>query len=198
MMNELNNFVKLRSLEFNVHLMRAAFRRIAKIQDFDDGGRKVKYISGISLNKIPNDKKSTKGKNVWGRYWTKPDHTGKEVERADPINEEAYTEFVSEFNDTYIKYVYDCLSKKYLLGRVRILKKEPRSTLSWHRDPEPRLHIPIITNPGCRMVIENNALHMPADGGVWIVDATKYHNAFNGGEEDRIHIVATLPRFKFQ
>ena len=48
------------------------------------------------------------------------------------------------------------------------------------------------------MVIENNALHMPADGGVWIVDATKYHNVFNGGEEDRIHIVATLPRFKFQ
>ena len=198
MMNELNNFVKLRSLEFNVHLMRAAFRRIAKIQDFDDVGGKVKYISGILLNRIPNDKKSTKGKNVWGRYWTKPDHTGKEVKRADPINEEAYTEFVSKFDDTYFKYVYDCLSKKYLLGRVRILKKKPRSTLSWHRDPEPRLHIPIITNPGCRMVIENNALHMPADGGVWIVDATKYHNAFNGGEEDRIHIVATLPRFKFQ
>ena len=34
-------------------------------------------------------------------------------------------------------------SKKYKLGRVRILLKEPRSTLSWHRDPEPRLHIPI-------------------------------------------------------
>ena len=178
--------------------MRAAFRRITKIQDFDHAEGKVKYISGISLNKIPNDNKSTKGKNIWGRYWIKPDQTGKEVERADPINEGAYTEFVSKFDDTYFKYVYDCLSKKYLLGRVRILKKEPMSTLSWHRDPEPRLHIPIITNPGCRMVIENNALHMPADGGVWIVDATKYHNAFNGGEEDRIHIVATLPRFKFQ
>ena len=132
MMNELNNFVKLRSLEFNVHLLRAAFRRIAKIQDFDDVGGKVKYISGISLNRIPNDKKSTKGKNIWGRYWIKPDQTGKEVERADPINEGAYTEFVSKFDDTYFKYVYDCLSKKYLLGRVRILKKEPMSTLSWH------------------------------------------------------------------
>jgi hypothetical protein len=41
------------------------------------------------------------------------------------------------------------LSSKYKLGRVRILLKQPRSTLSWHRDPEPRLHIPIITNPGC-------------------------------------------------
>ena len=34
--------------------------------------------------------------------------------------------------------------KHFKLGRVRILLKEPRSTLSWHRDPEPRLHIPII------------------------------------------------------
>ena len=87
MMNELNNFVKLRNLGFNIHLMRAAFRRITKIQDFDHAEGKVKYISGISLNKIPNDNKSTKGKNIWGRYWIKPDQTGKEVERADPINE---------------------------------------------------------------------------------------------------------------
>ena len=49
-----------------------------------------------------------------------------------------------------------------------MLLKEPRSTLSWHRDPEPRLHIPIITNPGCLMVIDNVAKHMPADGGVWL------------------------------
>ena len=55
---------------------------------------------------------------------------------------------------------------KYKLGRVRILLKEPRSTLSWHRDPEPRLYIPIITNPGCLMVIDNVAKHMPADGSV--------------------------------
>jgi hypothetical protein len=42
MMNELNNFVKLRSLEFNIYLMRAVFRRITKIQDFDHVGGKVK------------------------------------------------------------------------------------------------------------------------------------------------------------
>ena len=35
---------------------------------------------------------------------------------------------------------------------------------------------------------------MPADGRAWITNATKYHNAFNGGEEDRIHLVATLPQ----
>ena len=64
----------------------------------------------------------------------------------------------------YFKNVYDELSKRFKLGRVRILLKEPRSTLSWHRDPEPRLHIPIYTNPGAIMVIDKSAQHMPADG----------------------------------
>ena len=66
-----------------------------------------------------------------------------------------------------------------------------------HRDPEPRLHIPIITNPGCLMVIDNVAKHMPADGSVWITNNTKYHNAFNGGEENRIHLVACVLDYKF-
>ena len=98
--------------------------------------------------------------------------------------------------DFPIKYVYEKISKTYTLGRTRVLKKEPRSTLSWHKDPEPRLHIPIITNYGCRMVIDDRAYHMPADGSVYLTNTTKYHNFFNGGEEDRIHIVATLPNFK--
>ena len=104
------------------------------------------------------------------------------------IDESEYTEFIKDFENTYFKEVYEKLSQKYKLGRVRILLKEPRSTLSWHRDPEPRLHIPIITNPGSIMVIEEVAKHLPADGSVWITNNTKYHNAFNGGEENRIHL----------
>ena len=101
-------------------------------------------------------------------------------------------EIVPEFKNTYFEEVYNALKKKFKLGRVRILLKEPRSTLSWHRDPEPRLHVPIITNPGCKMVIEDIAKHMPADGSVTITNNTKYHNFFNGGEQDRIHLVACV------
>ncbi len=108
-----------------------------------------------------------------------------------------YSEFIKDYENTYFKEVYDVLSSKYKLGRIRILLKEPRSTLSWHRDPEPRLHIPIITNPGCLMVIDNVAMHMPADGSVWVTNNTKYHNAFNGGEENRIHLVACVLDYKF-
>ena len=149
-------------------------------------------ISAICLTQIPGDSNSITGGNVRGLYWTRPDSTGVEVMREERIDETKYSEFVKLFEDTYFKEVYDTLQKKYKLGRVRVLWKLPRTTLSWHRDPEPRLHIPIITNPGAIMVVDKEARHMPADGSVWVVDNTKYHNFFNGGEEDRIHFVATI------
>ena len=33
---------------------------------------------------------------------------------------------------------------------------------------------------------------MPADGTVTITNNTKYHNFFNGGEQERIHLVACV------
>ena len=191
-----NNIIKVPNLKFDVEKLKQAFNQVLKIKEFDNAGGVVTNISSISLNRIKGNNQSTEGKYSWGRYWTIPDNNGQEVERADAIDEEQFNEFVPEYNDTYFKYVYDKLSKIYKLGRTRVLKKEPRSTLSWHKDPEPRLHIPIITNYGCRMVIDDRAYHMPADGSVYLTNTTKYHNFFNGGEEDRIHIVATLPNFK--
>ena len=47
------------------------------------------------------------------------------------------------------------------------------------------------------MVIEETAKHMPADGSAWITNNVKYHNAFNGGEENRVHLVACVLDYKF-
>ena len=190
------DFHKVENLKFDVLKLRDALKQVLARKSYDDAAG-TKYIAGIALNQIPGDAESVKGENVKGIYWTRPDKTGKEVSRAKSIDESAYTEFVKDLEDTYFKDVYDILSKKFKLGRVRILLKEPRSTLSWHRDPEPRLHIPIITNPGCIMVIENVAKHLPADGSVYITNNVKYHNFFNGGEENRVHLVACLTDYKF-
>ena len=190
------DFHKIEGLKFDIAKLRAALKTVLQRKSYDDAAG-TKYIAGISLNQIPGDSESISGENVKGIYWTKPDNTGKEEIRAKKIKESAYTEFVKDLSDTYFKEVYNELSKRYKLGRVRILLKEPRSTLSWHRDPEPRLHIPIITNPGCIMVIDEVAKHMPADGSAWITNNTKYHNAFNGGEEGRVHLVACVLDYKF-
>ena len=190
-----NDFQKL-DVKFDIIKLKQACDEVLKIKGFDTS-LGIPHFAGIPLNQIPGDPDSVKGNNVRGIYWTKPDSTGVEVQRESKIDEHKYTEFVDDFKNTYFKEVYDQLTKKYKLGRMRLLLKEPRSTLSWHRDPEPRLHIPIYTNPGAIMVVDNVAKHMPADGSVWITNNTKYHNAFNGGEENRVHLVACVLNYKF-
>ena len=190
-----NDFQK-QNLKFDIKKLKEAYQQILKIRDFQ-GVEGISNFGAISLTQIPGDPDSIKGNKARGVFWTKPDQTGKEVARDEMIDEAAYSEFIIDFKDTYFKEVVETLQKNYKIGRVRILLKKPRSTLSWHRDPEPRLHIPIITNPGSIMVIDNVAKHLPADGSVWITNNTKYHNAFNGGEENRIHLVACVLDHKF-
>ena len=191
-MNELHfsDFYTVPNITFNISKLKKDLKEILIKKRFNSLG--IKNFGAISLNQIPGDKKSIEGHNVRGTYWTLPDESGKEAMRDVPINESEYTELVTDFHNTYFEEVYNTLRKNFKLGRVRILLKEPRSTLSWHRDPEPRLHIPIITNPGCKMVIEDVAKHMPADGTVTITNNKKYHNFFNGGEQERIHLVACV------
>ena len=195
-MSQLLNDFQKQNVSFDINKLRTACDEVLNIKGFDTS-LGIPHFAGISLNQIPGDPDSIKGHNVRGVFWTKPDSSGNEVKRDQKINESKYSEFVKDFKNTYFKEVYDELSKRYKLGRVRLLLKEPRSTLSWHRDPEPRLHIPIYTNPGCLMVIDKIAHHMPADGSVWITNNLKYHNAFNGGEENRVHLVACVLDYKF-
>ena len=184
------NFHKVQNLEFDILKLKEDLDKVLKNKQFNSPG--VTHFGAIPINQLPKDNNSKEGNNIRGKYWTIADDTGKEVSRDVDIDESKYTQLVPEFEKTYFKEVFEILSKKYKLGRVRLLLKEPRSTLSWHKDPECRLHVPIITNKGCSMVIENVAKHLPADGKVWITNNTKYHNFFNGGEQARIHLVACV------
>ena len=192
----INQDFQKQNIKFDIVKLRDALGQILKIKGFDTS-LGIPHFAAIPLTQIPGDPDSVKGNKARGVYWTKPDSSGQEVSRDVKIDESQYTEFIKEFEHTYFKEVFDELRKHYKLGRVRLLLKEPRSTLSWHRDPEPRLHIPIHTNPGCLMVIDKAAQHMPADGGVWITNNVKYHNAFNGGEENRVHLVACVLDYNF-
>ncbi len=70
----------------------------------------------------------------------------------------------------------------------------PDTCYGWHIDfSQVCLHIPLITNEGCRFVYADRAFHMPADGSVYVVNNGKPHSFMNGGQEPRIHI--TLENF---
>ena len=150
------------------------------------------YSNAICLNYDEKELDEWFGGNVRGKYWTKPDSSFEEMEREPYIDESRYTLFNEKLNDTYFKYVYDKINEFFKIGRCRVIKMPQRTTLSWHRDPEKRLHIAIKTNHGARMFIEHTGYHIPADGNIYVTDNTKYHTAINGGEEDRIHLVATV------
>ncbi len=190
------DFYQVPELNFDIVKLKNDLNKILSKKKFNSPG--VTHFGAIPINQIPNDESSVSGNNIRGKYWTIADDTGKEVSRDIDIDESKYTQLIPEFEKTYFKEVYDTLNKRFKLGRVRLLLKEPRSTLSWHKDPECRLHVPIITNKGCSMVIENVAKHLPADGNVWITNNTKYHNFFNGGEQARIHLVACVLESPFK
>jgi hypothetical protein len=175
-----NNYRKL-NIHFDIKSLQKAYDVAV-----EDIGFKGDLVNCISLIHPEGGEISKRG-----IFWTR-DENYDEIQVERHVNEEAYRIFEPLLMNTYFKNIYDVLSKHYKLGRVRILKLNSRTSLSYHRDPEARLHIPIITNPGALMIVDKEAFHMEADGSVYYVDTMKYHTALNGGERERIHIVATI------
>ena len=189
----MKHLIKVSDYKVDIKKLKSVYLNIIeKIIEWSKDDPNLYDFNAISVNQIPNDPLSIRGGNIRGVYWTYPKEDWKEEKRLNKIDESSYTELCEPFKNTYLNDVYNEIKQRWKIGRLRFLMKPPRSCLSWHRDPEKRLHIPIITNPGCRMVIEDESFHMPADGHLYITDNTKYHNFFNGGEINRIHLVATL------
>ena len=95
---------------------------------------------------------------------------------------------VPNFNMEYTNLVL----KKLGMYRSRLMTMRETSCYSYHKDPTKRIHIPLITNDKCFMVIDDIVHRYPADGSYYIVDTTKMHTAINGSWEDRVHIVGCV------
>jgi hypothetical protein len=161
------------------------------IEAYEQAVERVGFTEGL-VNCINVTKHIDGGDNdPRGIFWTH-DQNYDEIQVEKNIDERKYTLFENKLKDTYFHTIYQELSLHFNLGRVRILKLGSRKSLSFHRDPEPRIHVPIITNPGALMIIENFAGHLKANGNAYFVDTRKYHTALNGGNHDRIHMVATI------
>ena len=108
-----------------------------------------------------------------------------------------FSEWVPDM-PTYTQGIIEDLAKKenFKIGRIRYLKLEKRSGISVHFDMEIRYHLVLKTNKhafmgetvqGEKHVAE--CFHMPADGYFYRADTTREHFVYNGGWEDRIHLV---------
>lgn len=98
-----------------------------------------------------------------------------------------------EIKDTYLAYIHDELSKEYHIGRYRIMAMKHKKVMSIHTDTTKRIHIPVVTNENCLMMIERIIHHMPADGHAYLADTTKPHTAFNADHKLlRLHLLFDL------
>ena len=179
-------------LKFDIDKLRQCYYDLQdQLEDIGSG------FHVMALTRRPGVEHPTAEDNC-GRFWTRVDDSYAEVPRDTMVDESAYSEFNPLFANTYLEQVYEQLIALFPIGRMRVLGKDPYNCNSWHRDPEPRLHIPIITNPGSLFIVNHHCTHLPADGSVYFTDTRGYHTALNGGEDSRVHIVAALPYARHQ
>ncbi|MEM7070525.1 MAG: hypothetical protein AAF403_02050 [Pseudomonadota bacterium] len=184
-----DNIAKL-DLCFDIEKLVEAFEACLAINQFSGDYRQYGF-EVLQLTKRKNQDQITSN-DLSGRYWLRNDQTYIEEPREELVDESAFSEFNPDYAHTYFKYVHQELSKHFKIGRVRILFKDIYNCNSWHRDPEPRLHIPIISNPGSLFIVNHHVTHLPADGSVYFTDTRAYHTGLNGGESRRVHLVVAL------
>ena len=177
-------------LKFDIDELRAALDECLARESFK-GGMQDQGFAALPLTQRPGQTEWTEN-DLSGRYWLRGDARYFEEAREDLVPEIDFSEFNPKFKGTYFEYVHEELTKRFPIGRTRVLAKGQYNCNSWHRDPEPRLHIPVTTNPGSLFVVNHHVTHLPADGSVYFTDTRGYHTALNGGDTSRVHIVAAL------
>lgn len=96
----------------------------------------------------------------------------------------------------YLEVVVQKLIKMGLCPhRTQIARLKANSSIPWHRDSKEdqycvRIHIPIQTNTGCFLEYENSRHFLPADGSIYLIDASSKHRVVNEGDTDRYHLVS--------
>ncbi len=178
------------ALGFDIKQLQAALDQCLESVDFQ-GSMQEQGFAAIPVTQRPGQTSWTEN-DLSGRYWIRGDDSYIEEPREELVAEDQFNELNPAFTGTYFEHVYHELTKRFPIGRTRILSKSQYNCNSWHRDPEPRIHIPIRSNPGSVFIVNHHATHLPADGSVYFTDTRGYHTALNGGDFNRVHLVAAL------
>jgi len=102
-----------------------------------------------------------------------------------------------QYPETYFKYplfntpTINRILEKYGMLRTRIMQSNPKTCLSMHSDMSKRIHIPLITNRDCLMVIEDKTYFLEP-GKIYLTNTTLKHTAVNASDKPRVHIVGCV------
>ena len=169
----MSNYSKL---NYNFDLDRLAEESLELFEKHGDSGQ-------ISLKHRENSDKES----LWD------DGVGSSFSGHQILNTKEYTVLNEMLKGTYLEKVHNTVAKDYNFGRMRLMKLSGRQCMSLHVDLERRIHVPIVTNENCLMIVDDEVIHMPADGNAYVVDTKKRHTALNSNKDfDRIHLMFDL------
>ena len=112
-----------------------------------------------------------------------------------PIQKYHHLIFNNEESSLYLKVPHTAnlinfIKTKYNFKDVTYRSLLPTRSYSWHKDKgKVCIHVPLITNIGCRFVYEDVSFFMPADGSIYQVYNFDYHTFVNAGTSPRVHIM---------
>jgi hypothetical protein len=85
-----------------------------------------------------------------------------------------------------------------LIKRANLVRLRANSVIPTHTDQGEflnttrRIHLPIITNPGCTFTVGEETRHLPV-GQMWEINNTGLpHSVNNGGDTPRIHLIVDV------
>jgi hypothetical protein len=91
---------------------------------------------------------------------------------------------------SYTKTVIDLVRNIFNFKDVTYRSLQPNRAYSWHQDPGGMcIHIPLLTNPGCRFVYEDINFYMAANGSAYNVYNKDFHTFVNAGPVPRVHLM---------
>ena len=121
------------------------------------------------------------------------DGTGSAAGGGQFLNTKEYIVLNKMLKGSYLEEVHDIMANYHDFGRMRLMKLKGRQCMSLHVDLEKRIHIPIITNENCLMIVDDEVFHMPAEGNAYLVNTKKRHTALNSNKDfERIHLMFDL------
>jgi hypothetical protein len=117
--------------------------------------------------------------------------------RSDTAHEKDFTEYNAQLPEYTLNLLKEfSQSQGFKLGRVRYMRQLSKRGLSVHKDTSKRYHLAIQTNEFAyfgfgidKGPVKAFCYHIPADGNFYMADTTKQHFVYNGGWEDRVHLV---------
>ena len=160
----------------------------------------IKTISSIDTSSLVTVYKNLETNIQWTDYGQKGRQTSLQYKQGeDPWTssvgknqgpEEEYTCLNTFFKDT----VFEEIIIEYKLLRTRLMWVNPFACYSMHIDRNPRIHIPLITNPACYFILntkEPTIKHLPVGSAYW-VDTRRLHTFMNCSEHPRLHLVGVV------